>query len=284
MMKKRKIDVVVLSDIHLGTYGSHANELLNYLGSIEPNMIVLNGDIIDIWNLRLKYFPTAHTEVLRKLLKMAGQGIKIYYIPGNHDEAMRKYHNLKLGNIKILEKLIINLDGKKHWMFHGDVFDATTKGSAKIIAKLGGKGYDLLIWINRWINKLLLLFGKEQMSFSKKVKSGVKKAVSWINNFEDTAIELALKNQYDYVICGHIHQPQIRTISKENRTTTYLNSGDWVENLTALEYFDKQWSIYHYNKAEFPAGLKQIQKEIKSETKMEPSMIAAMIVSKLQIH
>lgn len=250
-MKKNSPEVVVLSDLHLGTYGCHANELLLYLNSIKPKILVLNGDIIDIWNFSKKYFPLPHTEVLRKLLKMASQGVKIYYIPGNHDELLRKYIDLRMGNIKIVDKLILTLDGQKHWIFHGDVFDATTKGSAKIIAKLGGKGYDMLILINLLINKLLALAGRPKMSLSKKIKSSVKRAVSWIDNFENTAIELAIEHQYQYVICGHIHQPQQRTEFMNKGHTTYLNSGDWVENLTALEYENKTWSIYHYKASDF---------------------------------
>lgn len=250
-MKKNSPEVVVISDVHLGTYGCHANELLIYLQSIKPRILVLNGDIVDIWNFSKKYFPLSHTEVLRKLLKMASQGVKIYYIPGNHDESLRKYLDLKLGHINIVDKLILELDGKKHWIFHGDVFDATTKGSAKIIAILGAKGYDLLILLNHFINKFLSFLGKPKMSLSKKIKSSVKRAVSWINNFEDTAIELAIVNRYEYVICGHIHQPQKRTECMHHGETTYLNSGDWVENLTSLEYRNKEWSIYHYNPTDF---------------------------------
>jgi len=250
-MKKNNPEVVVLSDVHLGTYGCHANELLIYLQSIKPRILVLNGDIVDIWNFNKKYFPLSHTEVLRKLLKMARQGVKIYYIPGNHDETLRKYLHLRMGNIKIVDKLILDLDGIKHWIFHGDVFDATTKGSAKIIAKLGGKGYDLLILLNHVINKFLAFLGKPKMSLSKKIKSSVKRAVSWIDNFENTAIELAIAHQYEYVICGHIHQPQKRTEYLHKGQTTYMNSGDWVENLTALEYENKEWSIYHFNPLDY---------------------------------
>jgi len=250
-MKKNNPEVVILSDIHLGTYGCHARELLTYLQSIKPKILVLNGDIIDIWNFRKKFFPLTHTEVLRKLLKMASQGVKIYYIPGNHDEQLRKYQDLRMGNIKIVDKLILALDGNKHWIFHGDVFDATTKGSAKIIAKLGGKGYDLLILLNHLINKSLEFFGRPKMSLSKKIKSSVKRAVSWIDNFENTAIELAIANHYQYVICGHIHQPQNRTEYINDSNTTYLNSGDWVENLSALEYENKVWTVYHFKSSDY---------------------------------
>lgn len=250
-MKRNNPEVVIISDVHLGTYGSHAKELLQYLDSIRPRVLILNGDIIDIWNFKLKYFPAMHAEILRKILKLAYKGVDVYYIPGNHDEKLRDYIGMRIGNIRIVEKLLIDIDGKKHWIFHGDVFDSTTKGLAKIVAVFGGKGYDLLIRFNHLINKALQAMGKEKRSFSKKVKSSVKKAVAWINNFEDTAIELALKDKYDFVICGHIHQPQIRTIEKDGLSTTYLNSGDWIENCTALEFSEGLWSIYTYDKHDY---------------------------------
>ncbi len=250
-MKRNNPEVVIISDVHLGTYGSHAKELLQYLDSIRPRVLVLNGDIIDIWNFRLKYFPPLHAEILRKILKLAHKGVDVYYIPGNHDEKLRDYTGMRIGNIRIIEKLLLDIDGKKYWIFHGDVFDSTTKGLAKLVAVFGGKGYDLLIRVNHLINRALQAMGKEKRSFSKKVKSSVKKAVSWINNFEDIAIELAIKDKYDFVICGHIHQPQIRTIAKDGFSTTYLNSGDWIENCTALEYSEGSWSIYTYDKHDY---------------------------------
>jgi UDP-2,3-diacylglucosamine pyrophosphatase LpxH len=155
-----------------------------------------------------------------------------------------------MGNLQLADKYVMNIDGKKTWIFHGDVFDATTKGSAKIIAKLGGHGYDLLILVNRAINWLLHLVGREKMSLSKKVKNGVKKAVSWIGDFEQTAAELAIEKDYQYVVCGHIHQPQIRTVKTDKGSVIYMNSGDWIENLTSLEYNNGEWEIYQYNEKE----------------------------------
>ena len=210
-MSKRKLEIVVISDTHLGTYGCHADELLQYLKGIDPEILVLNGDIIDIWNFSKSYFPKSHMQVLRQILKMTENGTKTYYITGNHDETLRKYSGTQLGNFILDDKLILDLDGQKIWIFHGDVFDATTKGWARIIAKLGGKGYDILILLNRLINDVLRYFGKEKISFSKRVKKSVKKAVSWINNFEETASILAIDQKYNVVICGHIHQPQDKT-------------------------------------------------------------------------
>jgi UDP-2,3-diacylglucosamine pyrophosphatase LpxH len=245
-MQKREIQVSVISDLHLGTFGCHANDIVRYLKEINPKILVLNGDIIDIWQFRKKYFPPAHMQVIREILKMMESGTLVYYITGNHDEALRKYSGTRVGNLLLDDKLVLELDGKRTWIFHGDVFDATTKGSAKIIAKLGGQGYDFLIWLNHWSNKLLTFFGKEKMSFSKKIKNSVKKAVSWIADFEQTAAELAIEKGFDYVVCGHIHQPQMRTITNDKGSVTYLNSGDWIENLTALEYNAREWNIHYF--------------------------------------
>ncbi|HMU02921.1 MAG TPA: UDP-2,3-diacylglucosamine diphosphatase [Saprospiraceae bacterium] len=249
-MNKRHIELVVLSDLHLGTYGCHANQLLDYLKSIDPQTLILNGDIIDIWNFSKNYFPKSHMQVLRQILKMTEKGTTTYYITGNHDEALRKYSGLKIGKFHLEDKLILNLDGKKTWIFHGDIFDATTKGWAKILAKLGGKGYDVLIWTNRLINDILHYFGKEKISLSKRVKSGVKKAVQWISNFETIAAELAIDQHFDTVICGHIHQPQQRIIESPNGNVLYLNSGDWVENCTSLEYNHGSWTLYKHSEYE----------------------------------
>ncbi len=246
MTHKRDLQVSIISDLHLGTFGCHANDIVRYLKEINPKILVLNGDIIDIWQFRKKYFPPSHMQVIREILKMMEAGTLVYYITGNHDEALRKYSGTRVGNLLLDDKLVLELDGKKTWIFHGDVFDSTTKGSAKIVAKLGGHGYDFLIWLNHWTNQILSFFGKEKMSFSKKIKNSVKKAVSWIADFELTAAELAIDKGFDFVVCGHIHQPQMRKITNTKGEVTYLNSGDWIENLTALEYNKGEWSIHHH--------------------------------------
>ena len=262
-MDKRKLDVVVLSDLHLGMFGCHAQEAVNYLKSISPKLLVLNGDIIDIWQFKKSYFPVAHMQVIKEIFSMLSNGTRVVYITGNHDEALRRYSDLQMGNLQLTDKLVLDLDGKKTWIFHGDVFDATTKGSAKIIAKLGGHGYDMLIMVNSAINFVLRLLGREKMSLSKRVKNSVKKAVSWIGNFEHTAAELAIEKGYDYVICGHIHQPQKRLITNDKGSVMYLNSGDWIENLTALEYNQGSWDIYEYQEKTYAAKIVDIKKQNK---------------------
>jgi len=234
----------------LGTYGCHARELCNYLKSIKVDTLILNGDFIDIWQFRKRYFPKEHMMVLQQVLKMATKGTKVYYITGNHDDVLRRYTDFSSGNIHLRDKLVLQLGGKKYWLFHGDIFDASVKLSP-YIAKLGGKGYDLLIVLNRLINKLRSIMGKPHMSFAKKVKYKVKEAVKFIGNFEETAIKLAAEQGYDYVICGHIHRPTMRVDEQFGKKIIYLNSGDWVENLTALEYQWGRWSIYEYDQTDY---------------------------------
>jgi UDP-2,3-diacylglucosamine pyrophosphatase LpxH len=251
-MEKRSVDVVVLSDVHLGTYGCRAKELVNYLKSISPNILILNGDIIDGWQFTKRYFPVAHMMVIKEIIQLITNGTRVFYITGNHDEMLRRYTDIQMGNFALTDKLVLEIDNKMTWIFHGDVFDNTTKGGAKVLAKLGSSGYNLLIRFNRFINFILKAFGRERVSISKRVMAGVNKAVSKINDFELIAAELAIEKKYDFVICGHIHQPQKKVVETKNGKVTYLNSGDWVEHCTALEYQHNEWSIFEYNEKDFP--------------------------------
>jgi len=243
--KKREVELVVISDIHLGTYGCHAEELLRYLKTIKPKRLILNGDIIDMWQFSKRYWPQSHMQVIKHITGLLAKGTKITYLTGNHDEMLRKFAGFRLGSFKIDNKKVLNLNGKSAWIFHGDVFDVTMQHS-KWIAKLGAVGYDFLILLNAFVNGVLKIFGRSKISLSKKVKDSVKTAVKFINNFEQTAADIAIHNGYDYVVCGHIHQPEIKKITTEKGEVTYLNSGDWIENLTSLEYNLGQWKIYRY--------------------------------------
>jgi len=245
-VEKRLLDVVVISDVHLGTYGCHAKELCHYLKSIKPNKLILNGDIIDIWAYKKNYFPKWHLNVIRQLFKMAANGVEIYYITGNHDDLLRRFSDLNIANICLTDKLLLNLNGRTAWIFHGDVFDISMKHTTKL-AKLGGQAYDYLIILNRYVNQLLKKMGKQPYSFSKKIKDSVKKAVKYVNDFEQTAARIAIDKRYDFVICGHIHQPQKREIKTDKGSVIYLNSGDWVENLTSLEFCNNHWDIFQYH-------------------------------------
>lgn len=244
--------MVVISDVHLGTYGCHATALLQYLNSIEPGLIVLNGDIIDIWQFRKRYWPKSHMLVIKKIFEFLSAGVPVYYLTGNHDEMLRRFSGLQLGNFYLKDKLVIELDGKKAWLFHGDVFDVTMRYS-KWLAKLGAIGYDTLILINSFVNWVSERMGRGKISLSKKIKDSVKTAVKYINDFEKVAAELAIDNQYAYVVCGHIHQPAQRIITNQKGSTVYLNSGDWIENLTSLEYHDGAWQVYYHKSEEYAA-------------------------------
>ena len=246
MQQKRDVELVVISDVHLGTYGARASELVSYLRSIQPSTLVLNGDIIDIWQFSKHYFPSDHMQVLKEITSLLSKGTKVYYITGNHDEMLRKFKGFSMGNFEIQNKLILPLTTGTAWIFHGDVFDTTMKHS-KWIAKLGGKGYDLLIVLNTIVNWFSEKLGRGRVSLSKKVKDSVKGVIKFVNNFEETAAEIAINNGYQYVVCGHIHHPQMKKMTNANgESVMYLNSGDWVENSTALEYDKEQWTLYKH--------------------------------------
>ncbi len=248
---KRKVDLLVISDLHLGTYGCHAPELLHYLNSIAPSEVILNGDIVDIWQFSKRYWPASHMQVVEHLMHLAATGTPVHYLTGNHDEMLRRFAGFKMGAFQIANKLVKTLpDGEKAWFFHGDVFDVTMQNS-KWLAKLGGWGYDALIVLNRGVNYLLEKLGRDKFSLSKKIKNSVKSAVSFISNFETTAAEMAIFHGYDYVVCGHIHQPAMHTVTTPKGSVEYLNSGDWVENLTALEYHDGRWDLFTFDASQF---------------------------------
>jgi UDP-2,3-diacylglucosamine pyrophosphatase LpxH len=278
-MAKREVDIVVLSDIHLGTYGCHAKELLQYLKSIKPKAVVLNGDIIDIWQFSKRYWPATHMMVMKHLVGLIAKDIPVYYIPGNHDEMLRKFKDFQLGSLKITNKLSLKIDGSNVWIFHGDVFDVVMQHS-KWLAKLGAIGYDTLILINRFVNFISEKLGSGKVSLSKKIKNGVKGAVKFINKFESTVCEIAAENKYKYVICGHIHQPEIRTVVTENGAVIYMNSGDWIENLTSLEYADGKWSIYKYFEDEVAQAI-DINK--KKQSKETPKQLMATLMQELNM-
>lgn len=177
---------------------------------------------------------------------MLSRGVKVYYVTGNHDEMLRRFENFSIGDFQIVNKLVIHHNNNtRSWIFHGDVFDVIMKHS-KWLAKLGAVGYDTLIYINSFINYVSKKMGKGKISLSKKIKNSVKSAVKYVNNFEETAADIAIEKGYDHVICGHIHQPANRMINTNKGSVNYLNSGDWIENLTALEYENDNWKIYHY--------------------------------------
>ena len=245
-MKKRLIEVAVISDVHLGNPNCHADELMAYLSSIDPKKLILNGNIIDIRQFKNHFFPASHLKILKKIIGMASKGTEVIYITGNQDEKLRRFSNTLIGNLSIQDKLVLKLDGKKAWIFHGDVFDISFP-QIKWLAKMGDTGFGLVLHINRAFNRFFAKLGIEKYSLTGKIKSSVKNADKYIRIFKQSAIETALAKGYDYVICGHIHQPEKETFETKNGKCTYLNSGDWVESLSALEYSFKRWKVYNYS-------------------------------------
>jgi len=249
MTKVRPIDLLVISDVHLGTYGCNAKELLIYLKSIDPKIVVLNGDIIDIWQFSKRYWPKSHMKIIKHVLKWISEGKEIYYVTGNHDEMLRKFKGFKMGKFVIVNKVILTLDGKKTWFFHGDVFDFSIQ--TQWLTKLAGFLYDYMIIFNSWINKKIMRpLGRKRLNFSKTIKSNVKTAVQYFANFEMKAAEVAQKNGYKYVVCGHIHTPKIESFNINGEEVIYMNSGDWLESLSSLEYAENKWSIYMHKRTE----------------------------------
>ena len=245
--ERRKIDICIISDIHLGTRACHAAELNHYLRSIDPTILIINGDWLDIWNFGAGYFPQEHIENIFLVLDYARQGVPVYYLTGNHDDDMRHFSGYKFDTLQLRDEIVLHIDGKKHWIFHGDKYDLSVGGSTRWLAKLGGRTYDTIFEANRLVNSVRRKYGKEDILISKYVRDKVKTIVkSNVQDFESVACEIGIEQGYDYIICGHIHKPQMRVVSSDKGSATYLNSGDWLENLTALEYANGAWDIFYY--------------------------------------
>lgn len=238
-----KYKSIFISDIHLGTRFSKAKLLLNFFKHNDCEHLILVGDIIDGWSIKRKlYWPQEHSDVIQKILKKAKKGTKVTFITGNHDEFLRPFVPLLLGNsVHISNELeYIALNGKKYYITHGDFFDSITM-TKKWLAVLGDYGYDLLLHLNGILNFFRKLFGiRKYWSLSKYVKDNVKSSVSFINDFESVLANHARNKAYDGIICGHIHKAEIKLIDE----IEYLNCGDWVESCTAIvETFDGRFEI-----------------------------------------
>ena len=220
-----KYKAVIVSDLHLGTKDSKAKEFIEFLEQHPTDLLILNGDIIDGWALsRGAKWKKQHTNAISKILKVSNK-TKVIWIRGNHDEFIAEFIGMHFGNIEIKEDYILD----NYYIFHGDVIDVfITK--YKWLAKVGSIGYDLALWINRWYNRYRVWRGLPYQSISQEIKAGVKAATNYVNDFEVTAIKMATKHGCQGVICGHIHQPADLIINGAR----YLNSGDWVENRTAI--------------------------------------------------
>jgi UDP-2,3-diacylglucosamine pyrophosphatase LpxH len=220
-----------LSDLHLGTRDCKAEQLLDFLRRHESDYLYLAGDILDGWQLRKGwYWPQAHNDIVQKLLRKARKGTRIYYIPGNHDEALRQFNDLQLGGITICHEAIhTTADGRRLWVIHGDQFDAVVQ-SARWLALAGDWAYTLALMLNHHYNRVRRWLGYPYWSLSQYLKYRVKNAVSFISRYEETLAEETRRRGYDGIICGHIHHAEVR----QSNELLYGNCGDWVESCTAL--------------------------------------------------
>ncbi|MDF8333875.1 UDP-2,3-diacylglucosamine diphosphatase [Novosphingobium cyanobacteriorum] len=238
---KRKLRTVWISDIHLGTRGCNATMLLDFLSSIECETLYLVGDIVDGWRLSKGwYWPDAHNEVVRRILKMAHRGTRVVLIAGNHDEMLRPYAGMSFGGVELaLEAIHRTADGRRLLVTHGDGFDGVVL-YARWLAFLGDKAYEVLLRANRWFNAVRRRLDMPYWSLSAYMKKKVKNAVQFVCDFEEAVAHAARDMGVDGVVCGHIHCAEIRQIGD----VTYYNDGDWVESCTALiEDFDGAISI-----------------------------------------
>jgi len=231
--------------VHLGSKGSKAKELVRFLKKNTCDKLILNGDIIDAWQLkRSGKWKKKHTRFFKVVLKMIEKSrTQVIYLRGNHDDFLDNVLPMQIGSLSIQRDYVHYSYGKKYWVLHGDIFDSITT-NMKWLAKLGDIGYTFLLWANKMYNNRRIKKGLPYYSLSQIVKQKVKSAVSYISDFEKTLVDLARSKGYDGVICGHIHHPAIMDFEG----ITYLNSGDWVETLSALvEDEDGKWKIVYYN-------------------------------------
>ena len=236
---------VWISDIHLGTPGCQAHALLDFLRCVESEHLFLVGDIIDGWQLKRSwYWPQAHNDVVQKLLRKARKGTRVVFIPGNHDEFARKYLSHNFGGVEVSEDWIHQTaDGKRLWITHGDLFDGVIQ-CAKWLAHAGDSAYEFTLKLNRHLNSLRARLGLPYWSLSKYLKQKVKRAVSYVSDFEEAVAREARHRGVQGVVCGHIHRAELRDIDG----ILYANDGDWVESLTALvEHSDGRLEILDWS-------------------------------------
>ena len=242
---------VWISDLHLGTPGCQAVALLDFLKHVECETLFLVGDIIDGWQLRRSwYWPQTHNDVVQKLLRKARKGTRVIFIPGNHDEFARRYVEHNFGGVDVAEEWIHETaDGRRLWIVHGDLFDGVIQ-CARWLAHLGDSAYEFTLKLNRGFNSCRARLGLPYWSLSKYLKLKVKRAVSYVGDFEAALAREARRRGVHGVVCGHIHHAELREIDG----ILYANDGDWVESLTALvEHVDGRLEILDWSQPSRPA-------------------------------
>ena len=239
------VRAIFISDVHLGTRACQAESLLAFLREHESEYLYLLGDIIDFWAMnRSVQWAGAHNTVVQKVLRRARHGCKVFFIPGNHDEALREYAGVAFGDIRVESEWIHEtLDGRRYWLVHGDEYDQVTRHH-RWVAVLGDVGYNALVRINLVLSRVRRLLRRPgYWSLAGYAKNKVKKAVSFIFDFEDAVAHAAAQRGVDGVVCGHIHSAADRRIGN----VRYLNCGDWVDTCSAVvEHFDGRIEVVHW--------------------------------------
>ena len=256
---------IFISDLHLGTPGCQADALLDFLKRHTSDYLYLVGDIVDGWQLRRRwYWPQAHNDVVQKLLRKARKGCQVIYVPGNHDEFAREFLNHHFGGIDVTEEAVHEtIDGRKLWVIHGDYFDAVVQ-QAKWLAHVGDHMYEFTLKLNRYLNNLRGRLGLPYWSLSAYLKHKVKKALTYVTDFENAVAHEALKQGYQGVVCGHIHRAEIRDVNG----ILYCNDGDWVESRTAVvEHVDGRLELYHWEPP--------VETPVETTTTTQPKLLEA---------
>jgi UDP-2,3-diacylglucosamine pyrophosphatase LpxH len=236
-----RVRTVWISDLHLGTPGCQAGALLDFLRDVECQTLFLVGDIIDGWQLKRSwYWPQSHNDVVQKILRKARKGTRVIFVPGNHDEFLRRYLTHSFGGVEVVQDCMhVTADGRKLWITHGDLFDGVIQ-CARWLAVTGDVAYEFTLRLNRWFNRLRAHMGLPYWSLSRYLKLKVKRAVSYVGDFEVAVAREARRRGAHGVVCGHIHHAEIREIDG----ILYCNDGDWVESLTAIvEHADGRLEI-----------------------------------------
>lgn len=248
-MKNRLVEVSVISDLHLATHACKPKKVLKYLKSIQPKLLVLNGDIIDSWRFSRNYFPKNQLKVIRQLIKMMEKGVEVVYISGNHDEFLRKMVPTQMGNLKIVNQFVFEYGGKKTWIFHGDIFDNVIH-KTKWLAKIGAACYGFISIVNNVTNRILVAFGKREVQFYSSIKKWIKRNRIGLTVLEQKAADVASSNGYETVIYGHTHLPSEKYVFLNGKNLQFINCGDWVENFTAAEFYENEWHLYYHTGVE----------------------------------
>ena len=240
----RRYRAIFISDLHLGTRGCKADCLLDFLQHVHSDYLYLVGDIVDGWRLRKRWFwPEAHQKILHGLLARAEDGTRVVYLPGNHDEALRKWIGTTFGGVRVMHDVIHRTaDGRRLLVIHGDAFDGVCR-DMKWLALVGSVAYDTSLWLNNWLNAARRWLGLRYWSLSGFLKDQVKAACRFIDRYERSLAIEAQRRGVSGVVCGHVHRPEIRTIEG----IEYFNDGDWVENCSALvEHWDGRLELVNW--------------------------------------